>query len=84
MTSQEHSRMTHLKDRRIHAQNDLLYEPLRNALRKSSVSHSLLLTSMSCSRVGKNIRSLSPLEAEIIVSCPLCRRIIYTFQSIRS
>jgi len=44
MNSEELSRMSQLKDRNIYAHTDQLYEPLRNALRKSSVSHSLLLT----------------------------------------
>lgn len=44
-----------------------LYEPLKNALRKSAVSQSHLIPDMTASRIGRNMRSLSPAEVEIIV-----------------
>ena len=59
--------MSQLKDRNIYLQTDQLYEPLRNALRKSSVSQSAITNELTNSRVGRNMRSLSPTEAELIV-----------------
>lgn len=63
----ENSRMSHIRDRNIYLETDKLYEPLRIALRKSTVSQSPHLSELSSSRAGRSMRSLSPSEAETIV-----------------
>jgi hypothetical protein len=74
-TNNENSRMSRIGDHNIYLNTDNLYEPLRNALRKSTVSpnflspqHHLNDNRLSMSRVAKNARSLSPAETEIIVT----------------
>lgn len=66
--------MSRILDHNIYRNTDNLYEPLRNALRKSTVSpnflspqHYIADNRMTASRVAKNRRSLSPAETEIIV-----------------
>ncbi len=66
------SRMSRLADRNVHPLTDNLYEPLRNALRKSTVSTNFLSPQsndnrLSASRIAQNVRALSPAETEIIV-----------------
>jgi hypothetical protein len=73
MLNNTHSRMSRLADRNLHPRTDNLYEPLRNALRKSTVSPNFLSPQnndnrLSASRVAQNMRALSPAETEIIVS----------------
>jgi hypothetical protein len=61
--------MSKIADHNIYLNTDNLYEPLRNALRKSTVSPSFLSPQninaenrLSTSRITKNLRSLSPAE----------------------
>jgi hypothetical protein len=74
-SNNEYSRMSRIADHNINIRTDNLYEPLRNALRKSTVSSNFLAPQnqladnrLSVSRVAKNVRSLSPAETEMIVS----------------
>ena len=76
--------MSQKREQNIYAQTDQLYEPLRNALRKSTVSQSLLFSDLKLSRVGRNLRSLSPAQAELIVPFPSFRSAISTSQSTSS
>lgn len=61
------SRLSRLGDHNMFRNSDNLYEPLRNALRKSSVSHTNLMTGfgmqgdLTQSRVARNMKSLSPM-----------------------
>lgn len=66
--------MSRIADHNIYLRTDNLYEPLRNALRKSTVSSSFLSPQnytadnrLSASRIARNMRSLSPAETEMIV-----------------
>jgi hypothetical protein len=78
MLQNSHSRMSRLTDRNVHPRTDNLYEPLRNALRKSTVSptflsphtHSHPDNRLSASRIAQNVRALSPAETEVIVRHP--------------
>jgi hypothetical protein len=77
MLANENSRMSRIIDHNIYLRTDQLYEPLRNTLRKSTISssflspqHQLSENRLSTSRVAKNIRSLSPAETELIVQLP--------------
>lgn len=69
--------MSRIVDHNIYLKTDQLYEPLRNTLRKSTISssflspqHHLTENRLSTSRVAKNMRSLSPAETELIVLLP--------------
>lgn len=69
MLPNETSRMSRIADHNIYLKTDNLYEPLRNALRKSTVSTSFLSPQnymsdnrLSASRIARNMRSLSPAE----------------------
>ncbi len=61
------SRMSKINDHNIYTDTDKLYEPLRNTIRKSTLSQNKLISSSalnnknSNSRVSKNMRSLSPM-----------------------
>jgi hypothetical protein len=83
----EASRMSKIQDHNMYQETDNLYEPLRNAFRKSTVSQKHFLGStmmldnnLSTSRVTKNMRSFSPAEVESIVLYFLSRKEIYLFQ----
>ena len=87
----ENSRMSRINDRNIYTNTDALYNPLRNALRKSTVSPSFLSPQnqlaenrLSSSRIARNMRSLSPAETEIIVTVTSLRRRISLSLSIRN
>lgn len=73
MLANENSRLSRIGDHNIYLKTDQLYEPLRNTLRKSTISssflspqHQLADNRLSTSRVAKNMRSLSPAETELI------------------
>jgi hypothetical protein len=77
MLNNENSRVSRIVDHNIYLKTDQLYEPLRNTLRKSTISssflspqHQLTENRLSTSRVAKNMRSLSPAETELIVPPP--------------
>lgn len=81
------SRMSRIADHNIYLNTDTLYEPLRNALRKSTVSSNFLSPNhhmgdnrLSASRIAKNARSLSPAETEMIVRTGLLRKRAFSFQ----
>jgi len=64
-----YSRMSKIADHNLYQSTDQLYEPLRTALRKSTISplylspqNHLKSQDLNASRVAKNMRSLSPAE----------------------
>jgi len=80
-----------LGDHNRFSSTDNLYEPLRNALRKSTVSPNFLAphpqlvdNRLSASRITKNVRSLSPAETEMIVTLAIDRKKVYSFLSIKN
>ena len=76
MSFNEMSRMSRIDDHNRFLPTDHLYEPLRNALRKSVVQPSNSFLSppaandhrLSQSRLARASRSLSPAEADLIVN----------------
>ena len=77
MSINEMSRTSRIYDHNLHPSTDHLYEPLRNALRKSSANHHRsppATQQLNQSRITKAARSLSPVEAEMIVGFHTLRK----------